>query len=743
MAILLPMNNKGVHKKLGFGLSFMLCLLLHTQVAEAQLPWIRYDSIKVITDDYELQNPWTGGLKNPQFSVIDIDGDGQKDLFVFERDYNGRIKIFINEGTSGEVAYTHAPQYEHLFPEMHNWCLLADYNCDGKEDIFTSVPAGIAVYRNTTENQVLSFQLSDPILLSQTSDGMAPLYVSPPDIPAITDVDNDGDIDILSFGVLGKYVKYHKNLSLEHYGHCDSLLFEEASSCWGYFSESSQDNSITLYDSCQDISVTGTREGRHAGSALLALDLNDNGLKDLLLGDISYNNTTALFNEGSLETASMLSVDTAYPSQTVGVNLSIFPAAYHLDVNNDSMKDLLISPNNPNDSENFENIWYYQNISEDARPRFELIQTNFLQDEMLDFGEGAAPVFFDANADGLQDLVVGNYGYFINSSNYESRLALLLNTGTEETPEFQLINRDYSNLSAFHFDGIYPALGDLDADGDQDLITGDNEGNLHYFVNTAGPGNAATFALAQPLYMDIDVGEFSTPQLVDVNRDGTLDLLVGEKGGTINYFENTGSHTEAFFNPSPTNDFFGGIDVMTECCGGHSTPFLTEDSLGNYQLYTGTETGLLYLFNHIEDNINGIFNKMDSLSLQSLRTTISLADLNHDGNQEMVFGSYAGGISLLKKGQPQWIDIPTMSLGESQIQIFPNPSSDEVTVSIGSKEKENFEAISILNTMGQVVVQEKAIGNKANIDVRILKPGVYFLQLKGHSSQIQRKIVIN
>ena len=57
----------------------------------------------------------------------------------------------------------------------------------------------------------------------------------------------------------------------------------------------------------------------------------------------------------------------------------------------------------------------------------------------------------------------------------------------------------------------------------------------------------------------IDVGSFSTPQLVDLNRDGLLDLVIGERSGIdngvlngINYFENTGLIDQVpFFRRNP------------------------------------------------------------------------------------------------------------------------------------------------------------------------------------------------
>lgn len=632
-------------------ITLLILLFIIPSVSFGQLHLIRYDSITVSINDIQLTNAWAGGLNSPQFSEIDLNGDGIKDLFVFERDWNGIIKTFINNGGSGRIDYTYQPYYQQKFPEMHNWCLLADYNCDGKEDIFTSVPAGIAVYRNDSDLlSGLKFTLVSPLLLSNGSNGLTPLYVSPPDIPALTDVDGDGDLDILSFGVLGKLVKYHKNLSMENYGNCEHLEFEIDSECWGYFSESSQDNSITLFDTCIEIQTKKIGDNKHAGSALLSIDINGNGLKDLLLGDISYNNLVMLTNGGSATEASMISVENNYPVNSTAVDLTVFPAAFNIDVNNDNKRDLLISPNNPNTSENINNIWLYENIGTESTPIFEFKNKSFLQNQMIDMGEGARPVFFDANADGLLDILIGNYGYFIESGNFDSKLGLFLNNGTSTKPSFVLINTDYSNLSELNFNGVYPTFGDMDSDGDEDMIIGDEEGNLHLFINTASIGLPAEFSLSKPVFMNIDVGETAMPQIIDVNRDGKLDLLVGEISGTLNYFENTGTDEDALFNSLPTNDFFGSIDVMPECCSGYSAPFLTEDSVGNYLLYVGSETGWLYQFNNIEGNIDGSFAIVDSLFLDGLNATISGADINNNGQIELIYGEYAGGIAILQKG---------------------------------------------------------------------------------------------
>lgn len=704
-----------------------------------QLHFVRYDSIAVTENEILLANPWAGGLNSPQFSQIDLNNDMKKDLFIFERDWYGMVKTFLNNGTSNQVDYTHAPKYQRQFPAMHHWTLLADYNCDGREDIFTSVPAGIAVYRNDTESgESLRFTLVSSLLLSENSDG---LYVSPPDIPALTDVDKDGDLDILSFGVLGNNVKYHKNLSMERYGNCDHLEFMQESGCWGYFSESSQDNSITLFDTCERSAVSNP-DNRHAGSALLALDLNGNGLKDLLLGDISYKNLVMVSNTGSIDEASMSSVDYAFPSYSTPVDLRVFPAAFHLDVNNDNKKDLLISPNNPNTSENFNNIWYYENTGSESVPEFELQSTEFLQNQMIDVGEGSRPVFFDSNADGLLDIIIGNYGYFLGTANFDSKLTLLRNTGTANKPAFELADRDYAGLSALNINGVYPAFGDMDKDGDEDMIIGDEDGQLHLFINMAEPGSPASFVLTNPQYMGIDVGEASVPQIVDVNRDDKPDLLVGELSGNVNYFENTGTDVEAFFSDEPVSEYFGGINE--NYLYQYSSPFLTLDTLGEYLLYVGFENGYLHQFNNIEGNISGLFNQVDSLFLEGLRVNIHGDDLNNNGKTEIVYGEYAGGLAIMQNGIPDWIGIHESVNKDFRVELFPNPATNEVFLGFPQLQTGEHLQIHVVNIYGNVIrsFQTKYSGELVKMDLANLPEGIYMIQVLTKLRHTTKKLIV-
>ncbi|MEP7171728.1 MAG: hypothetical protein ABI855_20310, partial [Bacteroidota bacterium] len=61
-------------------------------------------------------NAWTGGFDSPVFSQIDLNGDGIKDLFVFEKEGTSnsyfRYTTYINHGTANQLDYEYAPQYK-------------------------------------------------------------------------------------------------------------------------------------------------------------------------------------------------------------------------------------------------------------------------------------------------------------------------------------------------------------------------------------------------------------------------------------------------------------------------------------------------------------------------------------------------------------------------------------------------------------------------------------------------------
>ncbi len=716
---------------------------------KAQINYKYFDSIQVYKSGHLLDLAWAGGINYPQFSEIDLNRDGKKDLFVFDR-ASGIIKLFINESnTPGISKYAYAPQYAKKFPSnLKDFVLLRDYNCDGELDLFSQGSGGIKLYRNDYASvQDLSFtQMVEYYLVSDYGLSFPiNIWNSQTDIPAIEDFDNDNDLDILIFPISGTALEYHKNRTQENYTVCDSLDYELITSCWGNFYESSFSNYITLNISCKG--ATGaphdtTLHNAHSGSTILAVDLEKDGDKDVLLGGVSYWNMVAVTNGGDINTANGIAVDSAFPSYNVPVNV-LFPAAFYVDADNDNVKDIVVASNAssiPAVFNNYESAWFYKNIGKNDSLVLQLTKRNFLQDEMIEVGEGANPAFFDYNADGLLDLVIGNYAYFDTTSNFNGTLTLYKNIGNAHEPKFEFVTNNYANLSIHNLNGLYPTFGDLDNDGDQDLIIGDKNGKINYFENLAGSGNPANFQLNTLNYKGIDIGSYATPQLVDVDDDGLIDLLIGEREGTINFYKNTGTLMVPDFAAAPSNSMFGGIDVDVQCCSGYSSPFLTTDN-GNKVLFVGSEKGKIYYYDQINGNLNGNFNLNDSITEVQGRISVSGANILGQSKEELIIGDYLGGVTLLKHDSDVFVHTSQKELKE-MINLYPNPFNENFQINLNYNPTENMSA-DLYDIYGKLIL--KTIVNKkvSTIHTKSIANGVYILKLTGKGVNLEYKIVKN
>ena len=734
---------------------FTIILLISMNNVFAQ-PWFeRADNINVKVNSSNLKMPWAGGLNFCQFSEIDLNGDQVKDLFVFDRT-GDRITTYINKGTNNQVAYEHAPEYQSKFPSLRHWVLLVDYNCDGKEDIFSysqSGVSGIEVYKNVTPNGgELKFIKVKNLIKSNYNPSFVNLYVSSVDIPAIADFDNDGDIDIATFGVLGTFVEYHRNYSMELYGTCDSLNYKLDDNCWGKFYENFSDNSVTLNQSCKGLSpefeswLNKSAGEKHTGSCELCIDLDGDGDKEILLGDVSFGNMTMLTNGGDSLAAFMTNQDTTFPSYDVPVNLSVFPCGFHFDADNDGKKDLIVSPNADNISNNFESVWFYKNTGTAEVPVFTFQQNNLLQDQMIDVGSGAYPVFFDYNNDGLYDILIGNLNYY-NNTNPVSKIALYKNIGSLAAPEFEWVTNDYASLSTYGISNMVPAFGDLDGDFDDDLLIGAYDGKLHYFENTGGLGNPANFVLSQANFTDssgtpIDIGQFAFPQIIDLNRDGKNDLLIGERSGNINYYQNKGTTNSPAFVKITEN--LGGVDVTKyNDIIGNSYPFVFEDS-GVFKLFVGSKNGYIYYYDNIEGNLNGTFNLVDSMYLniwEGASSALNGQDINNDGLMDLVIGNYSGGISIYTgRATPSSIS-ENKNFNNNDFIIYPNPAKEFVRIEYLSELNE-ISSITVYDLSGRLLLEKLHKDQHLLLNISNLSSGTYIIKSVNTKNTLIKKLII-
>lgn len=716
--------------------------------AQVAMGFVRYDGIPVSDGSQLLTMAWGGGMNMLQYSEIDLNQDGIKDLFVFDRS-GDKITTYINTGTPNAVSYVLAPQYVYRFPVLHDWALLRDYNCDGKEDIFTCTVAGFSVYKNiSTLANGLQFQMEKPLVNTDrsphSSHFIGNLYVSAIDLPAIRDMDGDGDLDVLTFSNGGNQVEYHVNMSMERYGVCDSIVYEVRSNCWGKFAENSNSAAIVLNMGCLPVPIAphpgGYERVMHAGSCLECFNFDGDTVLDVLIGDVGSPRIAYLHNSTWPDSAIIDFVDPTYPSAGTPVNLDLFPCPAHIDVNNDGKRDLLFSGAAPTFSQNKTSSFFYRNTGTNNAVVSTYVQNNFLQENMIDVGEGCYPVLFDYDGDGDKDLLIGNHGYYSTSGPMQSKIALYKNVGTPTNPYFQYITDDFASIFANGYGllNIAPTFGDLDGDGDKDMLIGDYDGVLHYFRKDPGPGN---YTLQASSYQGIDVGDFAAPQLYDVDGDGRLDLLIGERSGNVNYYRNTGTTTVPLFTLVTAN--FGSINVCRPgWYSGYSVPFMFKDN-GSTALVVGSERGWLYRYDNIDGNLSGSFILSDSMYIswrEGGNVAVAIDDLDGDGLFDAIIGNYAGGVSFFNGDN----NVSTSSLNgfsPEEFTVYPNPANEFLVL------KTNFipgekTTYALHNAAGSLTRQGTVYHQQTTIDCADVSAGIYVLSVTTPKGILHRKVVI-
>jgi len=152
------------------------------------------------------------------------------------------------------------------------------------------------------------------------------------------------------------------------------------------------------------------------------------------------------------------------------------------------------------------------------------------------------PNFADFDNDGDLDLICGE---FLDGFNYFE------NIGTREKPVYTDSKRLSNNGIEISMDlqMITPTSVDWDADGDIDLIVGDEDGRVAFIENT---GNVVEGIpqFKQPAYIKqeaqyIKFGALVTPVSVDWDNDGDEDIICGSSAGYIGFIENLNGENPA------------------------------------------------------------------------------------------------------------------------------------------------------------------------------------------------------
>jgi len=739
-------------KKL-FGLLFMLSLAIGAE-AQFNLGFKHFNKVPVIHGTDTLAFPWAGGLNNPQFSTVDIDLDGLSDFYAFERD--GEVtRLFLREANG---KYSADMSSHKLLPKLDgSFVLFRDYDGDGKKDIFSSGynNFGFDVHRNISDTE-LKFELAKKSL-TYSRLGAGSLYFTVPsnDLPAIEDFDGDGDLDVLVQGQveLTPFVLlYVENLSMDLYGTSDSLKYRLANSCWGHVREYISQTGWTEYV-CDTGRAVSQRQ-RHGGTTLTPLDVNNDGILDVLTGDSyspflrSLRNTT-----DNIEAVIDLSLsDTTFPSYNQTAILPNIPTAYLEDVDGDGVNDMLVAPNQLTDgaTSSFDTSitkevdWYYRNTGSNLNPTFNLESQGFFSGQMIDVGARSFPAVVDLNGDGLLDLVVGNEGYTIYGGTAPASLTYYENVGDTNTAAYLLQDENFGNLKAYGYGYIHPTFGDLDDDGDFDMVIGTDQGILHLFRNDGTP-QSPSFVLDEANYAGIDYDLSTHPFLFDLNLDGMLDLIVGDFYGRFHYHENAGTPAEHDFSMNATLFKMGNVQTFATF-GGESSVYFTRhlDSIGtNLYILQSNADGTILVYGPIADYAAPL-TPQDSLVFDATLTSITGANLYGDYRDELIIGQRTGGLFMTTRAKEIAVGIAEgQSERSSDIKIFPNPSSEQFNISFQATSNLPIR-LNLMDISGSLISSTQINANEAKnytLDLHALADGMYIVSIVQNGIQYRARLI--
>jgi hypothetical protein len=728
----------------------------------AQFVFDYYDSIKVIRGSDTLSQPWTGGINHTQVSTVDFNFDGEEDLFLFDRSSN-KISLFLAASSGTENFYKFQLNAQSFFPkDLRYRVKLVDFNNDGKKDIFGYSFGGVKVYKNVgNPTDGLQWTLyKDPL---KFDNGGAPnsIYVSSDEIPAYVDVDNDGDIDVLTFHSSIARVEWYKNVSIENYGNADSLEFVLQEQCWGDFVESGSGNIIDLDSQqlpCGTVNKNGSnqinRHSRHAAGTMLALDINDSGLLDLVLGDVGYNSLTLLINAGGTpdQNAFMISQDQNFPSNTTPVDISTFPAAFYEDTDHDGVKDLLVGTNANGTSENTESLWFYKNLGTNDNPNFSFVQKDFLQFEMIENGKGSKPTLVDINNDGLQDLLVSNYFNYNSSGSNQTKTQYFINSGTNENPIFRLLLNNWANFANGGLGlNASPTFGDLDGDGDLDMVVGYQDGKLFFYQNTGGTGTMNFSTLPIPLTDvngdNIQLSGAAYPQLFDLNDDGLDDLVLGQSQEGIHYFENVGASNNYEFNLVTEN--LGNVQLISpEFSQATSTPNFIRRNDTTF-LFVGNRSGTIHFYDDIDGNLqdgddfNLINDNYLGLDVGEYSSPF-IAPLGNSDEYLLLVGGDLGGVLAFKTTDSSSLSIKEVNTPDISIRVYPNPSKNGI-FNLKVENTNDQLTYEVIEITGRKVISENQFYNNTTVDISNNSNGIYVLLVKNknHTIVYSNKLIVN
>ena len=559
--------------------------------------------------------PFLGGFSAPRPQWVDIDGDGDLDLVVQE--YTDRLMYFerVSDGRPG-ARYRYRPDwFEGL--SVGEWYRFFDMNADSQPDLLAEEPFSyVRFYQNRGMGAVPALELVADTL--RDTQGQA-IFSDRQNIPNLADLDCDGLPDLLIGRTVGTITHYE--------------VAGEARTRVPMFRR--------VTDRFEDIEIIGATgqgrpPGRHGANTMALADFDHDGDVDLFWGDFFEPGLLLIENRGSCTAPDFTTSPRLFPGhepvRTSGYNAPTFG-----DVDDDGDLDLLIGVLGGAFDANASSADNLLFLEQDAETRFQLRTRRYLT--QIDVGSESIPAVLDLDGDEDLDLLLANR---IEPGDFStSVIHVFENLGDVTAPRFRRagtldVGTDYHHA---------PAFGDLDGDGFPDMVLGNWRDRLRYYRNVGG-ASGVRFELADSTLVTLTRGSNATPTLGDLDGDGLLDLLIGEASGTLNHYRNVGTPRAPRFEL--LSDNYAGIEVDRR-----SAPLLADtDGDGDLDLLVGSERQGVRHFLNEGSRTRVRFVEVDAMLRGESSPAYSapaLADLDGDGDQDLLVGGAGGGLYYFER----------------------------------------------------------------------------------------------
>jgi hypothetical protein len=660
--------------------------------------------VSVVTgQSARFSNAFAGGLNAAHFASLDVNLDGRDDLIAYDR-VAATISVFLRN-EYGE--YIYCADCISVLPPLKSFVQTVDINGDGRKDIATfNGISGINIYLNLS-NDTLKF--SKPVTLMASMYGSAgPLYCTSVDFPVFADIDGDGLVDVLNFWVpsTGDYLLYYRNT--------DSMHFEVADWSWGCFSEGEEDNAITLND-CAKAPVSAAMNDfelrsrsntgavpKHTGSTLFGVRTQQ-GLLDLIVGDVGYTGLYYLHNGGTTSKSHITSYDSIKTPFE-------FPV-----VSNVMLGDTIYWIVSPFTSHPFNTMGEHSILRINPLTRT-VIQTDFLQNTMFDFGKLSRPCAAGGN------LLVGSY---------DNGIVLIENAAVQtKNIELTVITENFWNLKErLNSKALSPAYNN----STQELLVGMENGRIALIKDSI---------IIDTFFANIQVNGFAAPTLFDLNNDGFSDLIVGEKrSGHLYYYHNENGIFNTFA------DTLKGVDVrdFNYSNFGYGAPAFYRSKQNELVLLCGSEQGIIYEY---KQNGNNTFERTAEYNLNTgkfVAPSIMEKSDEHGAEKFIITGNIRGGLqcfnldNLPSTSNESSTKTPQAGTPQQILKIFPNPIINGI-LNVLSQEKAQYQ---IYDLQGKIQQSGTLLQGKNTIKLHNTKSGLYLLHFRTHSTVGTVKFIIS